>query len=226
MLYACMLSYFSRFWLCDPIECILPGSSVNRFSRQEFWSGFPCPPPEDFPNPGTEPVSLMSPALAGGFLTASTTWEAPISRISQFSRSVVSDSLWPHGLQLTRPPCPSPTPSLLKLMSIELVMPSNHLILCCPLLLPPSIFTSIRVFSNESVLHVRWPKYWSFSFNRQNSGPPKMSMSWSLEPVNMFPYMAEQILQRWWRILRWGNYLGLSKWAQYNHRVIIKERGR
>ena len=55
--------------------------------------------------------------------------------------------------------------SLLKLMSIELVMPSNHLILCCPFLLPPSIFPSIRVFSNESVLCIRWPKYWSFSFS-------------------------------------------------------------
>ena len=55
--------------------------------------------------------------------------------------------------------------SLLKLMSIELVMPSNHLILCHPLLLPPSIFPSIRVFSNESVLHIRWPKYWSFNFS-------------------------------------------------------------
>ena len=55
--------------------------------------------------------------------------------------------------------------SLPKLMSIELVMPSNHLILCCPLLLLPSIFPSIRVFSNESALYMRWPKYWSFSFN-------------------------------------------------------------
>ena len=55
--------------------------------------------------------------------------------------------------------------SLLKLMSIESVMPSNHLILCLPLLLPPSIFPSIKVFSNESVLHIRWPKYWSFSFS-------------------------------------------------------------
>ena len=59
--------------------------------------------------------------------------------------------------------------SLLKLMSIELVMPSNHLILCHPLLLSPSIFPSIRVFSKESVLHIRWPKCWSFSFN---IGPP------------------------------------------------------
>ena len=55
--------------------------------------------------------------------------------------------------------------NLLKLMSIALVMPSNHLILCRPLLLPPSIFPSIRVFSNESVLCIRWPKYWSFSFS-------------------------------------------------------------
>ena len=55
--------------------------------------------------------------------------------------------------------------SLLKLESIKSVMPSNHLILCHPLLLLPSIFPSIRVFSNESVLHIRWPKYWSFSFN-------------------------------------------------------------
>ena len=55
--------------------------------------------------------------------------------------------------------------SLLKLMSIELVMPSNHLVLCCPLLLPPSMFPSIRIFSNELALHVRWPKYWSFSFS-------------------------------------------------------------
>ena len=55
--------------------------------------------------------------------------------------------------------------SLLKLMSIELVMPSNHLILCLPLLLLPSIFRSIRIFSNKSILHIRWPKYWSFSFS-------------------------------------------------------------
>ena len=55
--------------------------------------------------------------------------------------------------------------SLLKLMSIESVMPSNHLILCCPFLLLPSVFPSIRVFSNESALHIRWPKYWSLSFS-------------------------------------------------------------
>ena len=83
----------------------------------------------------------------------------------QFSRSVVSNILQPHELQHTRPPCPPLTPSPPKHLSIKLVMPSNHLILCCPLLLPPSVFPSIRIFSNESVLHIRWPKYWSFSFS-------------------------------------------------------------
>ena len=83
----------------------------------------------------------------------------------QFSCSVVSDSLWPHEVQHTRPPCPSPTPGALKLMSIESMMPSNHLILCHPLLLLPSILPSIRVFSNESALCIRRPEYWSFSFS-------------------------------------------------------------
>ena len=72
--------------------------------------------------------------------------------------------------------------SLLKLMSIDLVMPSNHLSLCYPLLLPPSIFTSIRVFSNESALLVRWPKYWSFSFSvspsNEYSGLISFRMDW------------------------------------------------
>ena len=87
------------------------------------------------------------------------------ARLVQFSRSVVSDSLQPHALQHARPPCPSATPRvLLKLMTTDLVTPSNHLILCRPLLLP-SIFPSIRVFSSESALHIRWPKYWSFSFS-------------------------------------------------------------
>ena len=72
--------------------------------------------------------------------------------------------------------------SLLKLISIESVMPSNHLILCCPLLLPPSMFPSIRVFSNESVLQIRQPKYWSFSFSispsNEHSGLTSLRMDW------------------------------------------------
>ena len=73
--------------------------------------------------------------------------------------------------------------SLLKFMSIKSMIPSNHLILCRPLLLPPSIFPSIRVFSNESVLHIRWPKYWSFSFSispsNEYSGLISFRVDWS-----------------------------------------------
>ena len=86
-----------------------------------------------------------------------------------FSGSVVSDSSTPwtaaHQASLSF----TISQSLLKLMSIELVMPSNHLILCHSLLLLPSIFPNIRVFSNESALHIRWPKYWSFSFSISHS---------------------------------------------------------
>ena len=83
----------------------------------------------------------------------------------QFRPSVVSDSLRPHVLQHTRPPRPvTNSRSPPKPMSVESVMPSSHLILCCPLLLLPSTFPSIRVFSNASALLIRWPKYWSFSF--------------------------------------------------------------
>ena len=107
------------------------------------------------------------------------TWQL---EISQFSRSVVSDSLQPHGLQHARPPCPSNSQNLLKLMFIELVMPSNHLILCHPSLLPPSIFPSSRVFSNESALCIRWPKYCSFSLNispsNEHSGLISFRMNW------------------------------------------------
>ena len=85
-----------------------------------------------------------------------------ISQSVQFSRSVISDSLQPHGrqafLSITN------SQSLLKLISIELMIPSNHLILCRALLLLPSIFPCIMFFSNKSGLHIRWPKYWSFSF--------------------------------------------------------------
>ena len=102
---------------------------------------------------------------------------------SCLSHLICSALLWQHSIQFSlvaqsRPTLCNPldwsrpgylsstiSRSLLKLISIELVMPSNHLILCCPLLLLISIFPSIGVFSNESVLHIRWPKYWSFSFS-------------------------------------------------------------
>ena len=88
-------------------------------------------------------------------------------RSVQFSSVAKScPTLRTHELQHARPPCPSPTPGVhTSSCPIESVMPSSHLILYHPLLLPPSIFPSIRVFSNDSVVHIRWPKYWSFSFN-------------------------------------------------------------
>ena len=95
----------------------------------------------------------------------------------------MSDSLQPHGLQHARPLCPSSNSrSLLKLMSIESVMPSNHLILCHPLFLPQSEFPSIRVFSNESTLRMRRPKYWNFSFSiipsKEHPGLISFWMDW------------------------------------------------
>ena len=95
----------------------------------------------------------------------------------------MSDSLRPHELQHARPPCPSTNSWCLpKPMSIESVMPSSHLILCRPLLLLPSVFPSIRVFSIESALRIRWPKYWSFSFNispsNEHPGVISFRMDW------------------------------------------------
>ena len=101
----------------------------------------------------------------------------------QFSRSVVSNSLRPHESQHTRPPCPSPTPGVhSRVASIESVMPSSHLILSRPLLLLPPIPPSIQVFSNESTVRMRWPKYWSFSFSispsKEHPGLISFRMDW------------------------------------------------
>ena len=90
--------------------------------------------------------------------------------VAKLSQSVAkSDSLQPHGLQHTRLPCSSLSPGVSSNSHSVESIPSNYLILCCPLLLLPSVFLSIRVFSNESVLCIRWPKYWSFSFSISSS---------------------------------------------------------
>ena len=100
--------------------------------------------------------------------------------ITQFSCSVMSNSLRPHGLLHARLPCPSPT-----LMSIESVMPSNHLILYHTLLLLPPIFPSIRVFSDESVLLIRWLKYWSFSFSISPSNEYSRLISFRMDWLDL-----------------------------------------
>ena len=128
------------------------------------------------------------------------------------SHSVMFNSLWPHGLQDIRPPCPLSTPrSLLKLMSIKLVMPSNHLILCCPLLLQPSICASIRVFSSESVLCIRWPKYWSLSssisLSNEYAGLISFRMDW-------FHFLAVQGTLRYFTTVLPGS--PLEYWTSIN----------
>ena len=122
------------------------------FSRQEYWSGVPLPSPQSRLHQFN--------SVAQSFPTLCDPWTAA----HQASLSITNS--W----------------SLLKLVSIELVMPSSHLILSRPLLLLPSVLPSIRIFSNESVLHIRWPKYWSFSFNispsNEYSGLTSFRMYW------------------------------------------------
>ena len=145
----------------DPMDCNLPGSSVHGISQARTLEWVAISFSRGSSRPRDQTCIFC---LAGGFLTTEAVgmeWLSPV----QFSRSVTCDSVTPWTaahqafLSITN------SWSLLKLTSIESVMPSNHLILCCPLLLLPSIFPSIRVFSNESVLQIMWPKYWSFSFN-------------------------------------------------------------
>ena len=118
-----------------------------------------------------------SPALQADSLPSE-----PPGKPVQFSRSVVSDPATPWTAARQASLSITNSRSLLKLMSVELVMPSNHLILCRPLLFPPSICPSIRVFSNESALHIRWPEYWNFSFgispSNEYSGLIFFRMDW------------------------------------------------
>ena len=157
-------------------------------------------------------------------------WDSLFDKIKGVGResvkllSRVCDSFRPHGLQHTRLPLSiTNSGSFLRLMSIESVMPSNHLILFHPLLLP-SIFPSIRVFSNESVLRIRWPKYWSFSFSISpsdgrhphiNFPPSSLSSSFSLSflfpPLHLLITCAK-LCPRLWEYTRnvinclWGHH--------------------
>ena len=118
------------------------------------------------------------------YLCISHLWGVADSSLVQFSHSVMSNSLQFHELQHARPPCPSPSPRVHSdsCESIESVMLCNHLILCCSLFLLPPIPPSIRVFSSESTLCIRWPKYWSFSVSiipsKEIPGLISFSMDW------------------------------------------------
>ena len=137
-----------------PWTVVHQASLLMKFSRPEYWSGLPFLPPKNLPNPGIEPASLASPALAGRFFSTSTTCCSVAQLCSTF--------------------CSPMDCSLLKLMPTESVMPSNHFVLCHPILLP-SIFPSVRVIYNESALCTRWPKYWSFSFSLSDEYPGLIS---------------------------------------------------
>ena len=115
-------------------------------------------------------------------------WEVSqeIFSLVQLSHSVVSDSLLHHGLQHAVFLSITNFWSLLKLMSITSVIPSNHLIPCHPLFLSPSIFPSIRVFSNESALRIRWPKYWSFRFSISPSNEYSGLISLRMDCLDLF----------------------------------------
>ena len=185
-----------------------------RFSRQEYWSGLRSPAPGDLPNAGIEPGS---PALQADSLPTELQGKHTNSQMLlsvQFSLSVMSDSAtqWTAAYQASLSNCQN----LLKLMSIELVMLSNHPILCHPLLLLPSIFPSIRVFSNESALSIRWPKCWSFSFNispsKEHPGLISFRMDWldllavqgtlkSLNKVKLYFYVTAVIYMHIYKII-------------------------
>ena len=114
----------------------------------------------------------------------------------QFSRSVVSDSLRHHESQHTRPPVHHQLPEfVLRLMSIESVMPSSPLTLCGPLLLLPPIPPNIRVFSDESTLHMRWPKYWSFIFNISHSNEHPGLISFRMDWLDLLAVQGTPTLQ-------------------------------
>ena len=121
----------------------------------------------------------------------------------QFSRSVVSNSLRPHESQHARPPCPSPTPGVHSDTSIKSVMPSSHLILCRPLFLLPPNPSSIRIFSKESTLHMRWQKSWSLSFSiipfKEHPGLISFRMDW-------LDLLAVQVSNKG-LLFRIGNYI-------------------
>ena len=160
-----MLIHFSCVWLFVTLWTVACQAPLSiGFSRQEYWSGLPCPPPEDLPNPGIEPASLMFPALAGGFSATSTT-------LLLLSCSVVSDPMWSHGLQHARPPCPSPSPGVC----------SNS----CPLSrwCHPAISSSVVSFS--SCLQ-SFPASWSFPVSQLfASGGQSIGASASILPMNI-----------------------------------------
>ena len=168
--------------LCNPTNCSLPGSSAHEIDSLGKNTGVGCCALLQgiFQNEGLNLCLLRLLYWQVGSLPLVPPGK-PFS-VYQFSPHIVSDPCHPMDFSMPGFPVHEHPQSLLKLISTASAMPSNHLILCRPLLLLPSIFPSIRVFLNESVLHIRWPKYWSFSFSislsSEYSGLISFRMSW------------------------------------------------
>ena len=140
--------------LCDPWTVAHQAPPSMGFSRQEYWSVLPFHSPGDLPDPGTEP---RSPTLQANALIIGNGIFFQFSSVIQLCPTLY-DTM---DCSMPSFPVHHQLPELTQTHVIESVMPSNHLILCCPLLLPPSIFPSISVFSTEIGLFIRWPKFWN-----------------------------------------------------------------
>ena len=154
----------------------------KEFSRQAYWSGLPFPQLGDLPNPEIELGSSTCRQILYHWASREAQkwkWKS-LDCVQLFATA--RTAAHQASLSITY------SWKLLRLMSVKSVMRSNHLILCCPLLLLPSIFPGIKIFSNESVLHIRWPKYWSFSFSicssNENSGLISFRIAWLHPPCS------------------------------------------
>ena len=215
-----LLSRVSRVRLCATPEMAAHQAPPSLgFSRQEHWSGLPFPTPTQesekwkwsrsvMSNPqrphGLQPYRLLRPWDLPGKSTGVgchclLSWRSILIHLSSFS-TVTQSCLslydpWTAACQASLSITNSQ--NLLKLMSIESMMPSSHLILCCPLLLLPPIPPSIRVFSNESILCMRWPKYWSFSFSISPSNIHRQILPMCCQVQNLGVFTYRHISATW-----------------------------
>ena len=183
----CHVPHFATPWTIESMK----------FSRPEYWSGYPLPSPGDLPNPGIGP---SSPALQVDSLPAESKGKPKSTGVGQFSSvqfslSVVSDSLRPHELQHARPPCPSPTPAVHPNSCVSNWRCYPAISSCHPLLLLPPIPSSMRAFSNESTLRMRWPKYWSFSFSIRPSNEHPGLISFRMDWLDLLHSSKASILR-------------------------------
>ena len=194
--------------LCDPMGCSPPSSSVYGILQARIWEWIAIP----FSRESSWLQSMGSQRVGDNwahvYVCVCISFSESVQLLSRVWLFVTSwDAACQASLSITN------SQSLLKLMCIELVMPSNHLILCHPLLLSPSMFPSIRVFSNESVLSIRGPKYWSFSssINPSNeySGLISFRMDWLNSPCN---FLALNI--QWQFRFLWFSPFSLLIWSQ------------